>query len=73
MRRRESIVGLGGAAAWPLAARAQERMPVIGVLGPGSLRAFTQSPDYAAFSQGLGETGYVEGQNVHGRSGTRRR
>jgi putative ABC transport system substrate-binding protein len=60
LRRREFIAGLGGAAAWPLAARAQQPvMPVIGILGSS---AEWGSP--AAFQQGLKEGGFVEGQNV---------
>jgi ABC-type uncharacterized transport system substrate-binding protein len=59
VKRRQVITLIGGAAAWPMAARAQRQaMPVVGVLnsiGPGAL---------SAFRSGLGETGHVEGRNV---------
>ena len=60
--RREFLATLGGAAAWPLAARAQQpAMPLIGFLY--SLPQYAIA-DRLRFRQGLKETGYVEGQNV---------
>ena len=63
MRRRDFIAGMGGAAAWPLAAQAQQAAPpVVGFISVGSADA--GAGNVAAFRKGLGETGYVEGQNV---------
>jgi len=63
IRRREFITLVGGAAAWPVAARGQQaKMPLIGYLHIGSLgeRRF----QVAAFQRGLSELGFVDGQNV---------
>jgi putative ABC transport system substrate-binding protein len=64
VRRREFITLLGGAAAWPFAARAQERMRRIGILLPGT----ADNPEFqarvGAFHQGLGQLGWTIGRNV---------
>src|SRR6516162_7723916 len=60
LQRREFIAGLGGAAAaWPMVARAQRTVPVIGFLGAGA-----STVELASFRQGLKEGGYEEGRNV---------
>ena len=62
MKRREFITLVGGAVAWPLAARAQQQStPVIGLLGITSREADTR---LIPFRHALKEAGYVEGQNV---------
>jgi putative ABC transport system substrate-binding protein len=65
IRRREFIALLGGTAAfsvWPFAARAQQPMPVVGFLDSGSPESTGELQ--AGFRRGLGEAGYIEGQNV---------
>ena len=64
MRRREFIAGLGSAAAWPIAARAQQQVPVIGFLSAQSADDEEDKNVTVPFLQGLKETGYVVGQNV---------
>jgi putative ABC transport system substrate-binding protein len=60
MNRRDFVTLLGSAAAWPLAARAQQAaLPVIGYLDPETL-----DPNLTDFRRGLADLGYVAGQNV---------
>jgi putative ABC transport system substrate-binding protein len=62
MGRREFVALLGGAAGWPLAARAQQSMPVIGFIDLTS--PHTSADQLRAFRQGLKDIGYIEGENV---------
>ena len=62
MRRRDFIRIVGGTAAWPLVAHAQQPMPELGFLAAVSPGPFAQR--VAAFHRGLNETGFVEGQNL---------
>ncbi|MEH2569771.1 ABC transporter substrate-binding protein [Bradyrhizobium sp. AZCC 2289] len=62
MRRRDFIAALGGLAAMPFGARAQQKMPVVGFLATGSASAFASRLN--GFRQALGELGFQEGQNL---------
>ena len=62
MNRRKFIAGIGGGIAWPLAARAQQAMPVIGFLHSAEAKSF--AAQLAAFRQGLKEGDFEEGRNV---------
>jgi putative ABC transport system substrate-binding protein len=62
MNRRQMIAALGSAAAWPIAARAQQAMPVIGFLHVAAPQSY--APFVAAFRRGLSEMGFVEGRNL---------
>src|SRR5215470_16731258 len=62
IKRREFITILGGAAAWPRVARAQQPTPIVGLINGRSAQDAVRN--VAAFRKGLDETGYIEGQNL---------
>ena len=63
--RREFIAGLGGAATWPLAARAQQRaLPLVGIVDMVEVVRQPRQQALSAFRRGVNETGYIEGRNV---------
>jgi putative ABC transport system substrate-binding protein len=62
MRRREFITLLGGGAAWPLAASAQQNLPVVGYFDSGLPEPARDLVD--SFRRGLKQVGFIEGQNV---------
>jgi putative ABC transport system substrate-binding protein len=62
MRRREFITFIGGAAAWPLAARAQHKLPTVGVLGVATSSAWESN--IAAFTQRLDELGWIDARTL---------
>jgi putative ABC transport system substrate-binding protein len=62
LKRRDFITLIGGAAAWPLAARAQQPMPIVGYINSGA--PGPMAPLVSAFHEGLSQAGYVEGRNV---------
>jgi len=63
MRRRDFITVVSGAAAWPMVARAQQTMPVVGFLGISSLEKMA-GRELLFFKQGLAQTGFIEDRNV---------
>jgi putative ABC transport system substrate-binding protein len=64
MKRRELIAGLGGAVAWPLSVRAQQRMRRIGVLMANDENDLEQKVQLSLFTQGLADLGWTDGRNV---------
>jgi putative tryptophan/tyrosine transport system substrate-binding protein len=62
--RREVITLVGGAAAWPVAARAQAKRPLLGYLGAAASASVVRSTTNLAFVNGLRDHGYVEGRDI---------